>query len=207
MTVMVFTEQYSAIAFSSRVHSSSVRQPFAFWMSSTKPAGEIAVPVALLSDFATPAACLSVRAAGAHNENILGVISLAGGVYVLYLAVETFRIRGFELPDETVAPRSLMKGVMTNFLSPSPYLFWTTVGTSMISRSWKNGALAPAVFVLSFLFVLVTSKMTLAFIAGRSRGFLSGNGYVLTMRILSLALAFFSLMLLNDGLVKLLTCC
>jgi len=64
MTVMVFTEQYSAIAFSSRVHSSSVRQPFAFWMSSTKPAGEIAVPVALLSDFATPAACLSVRAAG-----------------------------------------------------------------------------------------------------------------------------------------------
>jgi len=161
----------------------------------------------LMTDLPIIAASLLLLSRVAHNENILGVISLAGGVYVLYLAVETFRIRGFELPDETVAPRSLMKGVMTNFLSPSPYLFWTTVGTSMISRSWKNGALAPAVFVLSFLFVLVTSKMTLAFIAGRSRGFLSGNGYVLTMRILSLALAFFSLMLLNDGLVKLLTCC
>jgi len=161
----------------------------------------------LMTDLPIIAASLLLLSRAAHNENILGVISLAGGVYVLYLAVETFRIRGFELPDETVAPRSLMKGVMTNFLSPSPYLFWTTVGTSMISRSWKNGALAPAVFVLSFLFVLVTSKMTLAFIAGRSRGFLSGNGYVLTMRILSLALAFFSLMLLNDGLVKLLTCC
>jgi len=143
----------------------------------------------------------------AHHDRVLGVISLAGGVYVLYLAQETFRVKGITFSEPAIATGSLVKGVLTNLLNPSPYLFWTTVGISMISRFARTSALAPVLFIGSFLFVLVSSKILLAIIAGRSRRFLEGRGYVVTMRLLSLILAFFALLLLNDGLSRLWECC
>ena len=55
-------------------------------------------------------------------------MSLAGGAFILYLAWETFRAQP-PAPGEVGGPsRSLSKGIVTNFLSPHPYLFWITVG-------------------------------------------------------------------------------
>src|SRR5512135_891568 len=52
---------------------------------------------------------------------VLGAISLAGGLFVLLLAWESFRTAGVETSNPDTAPQSLGKGIMVNLLSPYPY--------------------------------------------------------------------------------------
>ena len=54
-------------------------------------------------------------------EPILGIISIFGAVFLLYLAYESFRVRGIEIDDTEVEPRSIRKGFMANLLNPHPY--------------------------------------------------------------------------------------
>lgn len=56
----------------------------------------------------------------AELRPLLGVVSIAGRAFVLYLAWDSFRpVRlGAEAPAER--PRSWFKGILTNLLSPPP---------------------------------------------------------------------------------------
>ncbi len=135
-------------------------------------------------------------------EPLLGLLSLAGGVIVLYLAWETLRPPAVNLA--AAAPRSLRKGVITNFLNPHPYLFWLGVGGPLLLRAREQaGWSAPAAFLLLFYLLLVGSKLLLAWLTGRSRGFLQGRAYRWTLRGLGALLALFGVLLLRDGLVLL----
>ena len=61
-------------------------------------------------------------------ETVLGVLGLIGACYALFLAYETARTTALGDIDTAPAAASLRKGILTNFLSPHPYLFWITVG-------------------------------------------------------------------------------
>jgi threonine/homoserine/homoserine lactone efflux protein len=61
------------------------------------------------------------------SDGILGLIALAGGLFVAYLAVESIRTTHIAAADGT-EPRSWRQGAMANALSPHPYLFWTPWG-------------------------------------------------------------------------------
>jgi threonine/homoserine/homoserine lactone efflux protein len=54
----------------------------------------------------------------------LALISIAGGIYVLYLSYGCFRTKPVNLGEMKTQPQSLKKGVLINFLNPNPYLFW-----------------------------------------------------------------------------------
>jgi len=64
----------------------------------------------------------------AELRPLLGIVSIAGGAFVLYLAWESFwPVRqASETPAER--PRSWFKGIVTNLLNPHPYLFWLVIG-------------------------------------------------------------------------------
>ncbi|HAS86043.1 MAG TPA: hypothetical protein DCS31_04500, partial [Candidatus Competibacteraceae bacterium] len=53
----------------------------------------------------------------------LAVINIGGGGYLVWLGIEGLRFRGVQ---RTLVNRadSLRRGVIANFLNPSPYLFW-----------------------------------------------------------------------------------
>jgi threonine/homoserine/homoserine lactone efflux protein len=133
----------------------------------------------------------------------LGIVSLVGGGYVLYLAYESFRTKpvSLEIPQEQ--PNSLRKGTLINFLNPHPYLFWVTVGTPYLLRVKQENLMAPLLFVVSFYGLLVGSKAILAVLIGRSRMFLMGKGYRMILRILAGILALFALFLVKDGFILL----
>ncbi len=57
------------------------------------------------------------------------------------------------------------------------------------------------VILASFYLFLVGSKIFLAIVVARSRTFLSSAGYVITMRILGVLLAFFAFFLFRDAIV------
>ncbi len=135
------------------------------------------------------------------NFNILlGVISILGGFFVLYLGYEGLRTKGVELNLEEQSSNALKKGVITNALNPHPYVFYVTVGAPIIFKALEENIIDAAAFLGSFLFLLVGSKVILAIIVGRSRTFLKGNAYINIMRILGILLILFSIILFRDGL-------
>ena len=135
-----------------------------------------------------------------NYRSILGVISLMGGLYVLYLAYESVKTKPLTLSVSETEPHSFREGWLVNTLSPHPYLFWITVGVPFILKSGIEGLLPPVLFVLSFFVSLVGSKMLLALFVGRSRSFLTKSTYLWIMRGLGVMLALFGIFLLRDGL-------
>lgn len=131
---------------------------------------------------------------------LLGVISLVGAGYVLYLAYESLRTGPVTLQEAGDLPRSVRKGAIINALNPHPYLFWATVGAPLVLKNAEQGLLAPLLFVSSFYLFLVGSKVFLAMVVGKSRAFLTKRGYLWTMRVLGCLLALFAAFLLKDAL-------
>jgi threonine/homoserine/homoserine lactone efflux protein len=104
------------------------------------------------------------------------------------------------MPDE---PRSLRKAIMVNFLNPNPYLFWSTVGASMVTRAWEHSVWAVVAFLVLLYALLVGMQMLMAVLAHRSRAFLGGRAHRWVMRLLSVALLVFAGLLLRDGIARL----
>jgi threonine/homoserine/homoserine lactone efflux protein len=157
----------------------------------------------LITDSFIIAASLLVLSKLAGFERILGAISCAGGLYVLYLAYGCMRTGPitFEAPKDQ--PHSLKKATLINALNPHPYLFWITVGSPLLLKFRAESIAAPFVFVSCFYALLVGSKVFLALVVGKSRTFLTGRRYIHAMRLLGGMLAIFALLLLKDALVLL----
>lgn len=130
---------------------------------------------------------------------LLGFVSICGAVFVLYLAWETFHPVSAPLDVEVEHPGSWHRGVLTNFLSPHPWLFWLTVGAATLTRAIAQSWLAGVAFLCGFYALLVGSKVLLALLAGKSRSLLSGPAYRLIMCSLAVLLAGFALLLFREG--------
>lgn len=131
--------------------------------------------------------------------SVIGFLSLAGGLFLVYLAYESFQTGGLEIRTEKQEINSVIKGAIVNALSPYPYLFWITVGGPLIAKGSSEGLLSPVLFVSGFLGCLVGSKIALAVIVGKSKHHLTGKPYVYTMRFLGVALLVFAVILFRDG--------
>lgn len=131
---------------------------------------------------------------------VLGLFSFAGGFFILSMGYESLRTTGFDLQFRETEAKSLLKGILTNVLSPHPYLFWISVGGPTMTKALDTGLLAPAAFIAGFYACLVGSKIVLAVLVGKSRSFFRGRAYVWTMRLLGVALVALALLLFHDGL-------
>jgi len=133
-------------------------------------------------------------------HNILGVISLAGGCLILFMSYKSICTKAVELNLKKTAPRSLIKGVLVNALSPHPYMFWFSVGAPIMTKAISLNINALLIFILSFYTFLVGSKILLAILIGRSKSFLCGNVYIYTMRFLGLFLGVLAIALFYNGI-------
>ena len=138
------------------------------------------------------------KLSGFHN--ILGIISIAGGIFVFFMGYESICTKGYEFDFQDTKPRSLTKGILTNALSPHPYLFWLSVGAPAMTRAMGETMFAAWFFIGGFYVFLVGTKILLAFLAGHSKSFLRGNAYIYIMRFLGLALCLLAVFLFFDGL-------
>jgi len=153
----------------------------------------------LITDVPIVLATLLIGNALASHPFPLGLLSLAGAGYISYLAWESFSISLDDAPNDQMA-RSLTKGILANFLNPHPYLFWMTVGTPLLLKTWENGPGGAIFWLFGFYMMLVGSKMGIALLTGYSRRFLYGRGYLWLNRALGVVLLFFAVVLLKDAL-------
>lgn len=133
-------------------------------------------------------------------HNLLGIISIMGGIFILYMGYKSLLTKGIEINFEEIKPKSLSKGVLANILSPHPYLFWFSVGAPTVTKAMAQNIGSPLAFIISFYLFLVGSKIVLAILVGKSKSLLTGKAYIFTMRFLGMVLAVLAIFLFRDGL-------
>jgi threonine/homoserine/homoserine lactone efflux protein len=122
-----------------------------------------------------------------NNQFILGIISFLGAIFLVYLSYGSI-FNKMDNSDPEIAPRSLRKGIITNFLSPHPYLFWIFVGSNLLVQAAKISLLTAILFILLFYLCLVGSKVIITLLTGKFRNLLRSKGYLLAIRILGIVL-------------------
>ncbi len=123
-------------------------------------------------------------------------LSLAGGLYLLWLGAKLVRIRAIPLGGSATPGASLRAAIKVNLLNPSPYLFWFSVGGAYILLGTTVQAL---VFVVVSIGTLIASKMLVAGIAATARPLLQGAAYVRVMQALAVGLMCFGGLLVSRG--------
>jgi len=154
----------------------------------------------LVTDAPIIVVALVVAAKLAELRPLLGVVSVAGGAFVLYLAWDSVRPVRVDPEAPPEPPRSWFKGIFTNLLSPHPWIFWLTVGAAILARAIAQSWLVAVAFLFGFYLLLVGSKIMVALMAGRSRDLLAGRPYRVVMRVLAALLALFAILLFREGL-------
>jgi threonine/homoserine/homoserine lactone efflux protein len=132
-------------------------------------------------------------------NGFLGVISFLGACFLVYLAYESWTTSTIQVEVRAVNPRSILKGVVANFLNPSPYLFWFTIGCPMILQAYEVSSSAVGAFILSFFLGLVGTKAIIAAMVAPFRKFLETRGYVYVMRFLGLLLLLYAGLFFRDS--------
>lgn len=103
----------------------------------------------------------------------LGIISLAGGFYVIYLAWKLYLGRQSDQAGISVnAPRlsqSLLQAVLVNYSSPGPYLFWSLVNGPLLLAALRVSILHAVLFILSFYALFIGCMLLLAGIFSQAR--------------------------------------
>ena len=128
-----------------------------------------------------------------------GAVSLAGGLFLLWLGYGSLKVGPVALPLDACPPRSIRKGIAINLLNPNPYLFWTGVGVPTLLSAREISWACAAAFLGAFFFFIVGSKAVLARLVHGSRAFMQGRVYLGIMRLLGVLLMVYGVLLLRDG--------
>jgi len=131
---------------------------------------------------------------------VIGMISLFGACYLIYLGVENLRVTVAESEVELTERGALKRGVIVNFLNPHPYLFWLSIGGPIIFKSLDIHISATILFILGFYSLLIGSKTAIVLVVEKSKTFIKSKYYLYIVRALGIALILFALFFVKDGL-------
>ncbi|MEM1181023.1 MAG: LysE family transporter [Acidobacteriota bacterium] len=130
----------------------------------------------LLTDLPIVAAALLVSAM--LPPLALSLLSVGGGLFVIYLGIDTLRRSREPMPTEAGGDmKDLWRGALVNVLSPHPWLFWLGIGGPQVVGLARTTTAGAAGFLGLFYAALVGSKLVIAVVVARGRRALGGAGY------------------------------
>lgn len=153
----------------------------------------------LITDSTVIVLALVVLSNFARYDVVIGVVSISGACYLIYLALENLRVKTSMLEMKVVKKEAFKRAVITNFLNPHVYVFWISVGGPIIVRSLTTHASGPGLFLVGFYVLLIGSTASIAFMVDRSKALVKGNYYSYIVRALGIVLILFALVLLIEG--------
>ena len=139
-------------------------------------------------------------------DNFLKIINIFGGLFVLYLAWSAWRDwragpDNLDISDsETSFSNGLLKGMLMNFLSPGPYIFWMLVTGPILLSALRLSPYHATAFLLGFYEIFIGSLAILVVIFDLTRRI--GARVVRALLFLSIViLGVFGFILLKQGLI------
>jgi threonine/homoserine/homoserine lactone efflux protein len=155
----------------------------------------------VLTDLPVIAATVYILSKISNSDFFFGIVSLAGAAFIGYLAYKNIMIQNMNLCIHPVKPQSLRKGVIANFLSPHPYLFWMTIGAPTVLKAYQVDISSAVSFIAGFYLLLIGSKILVALIVHKSKNFLQSRTYIYIIRTTGVILLLFGVLFLRDGLI------
>ena len=148
-----------------------------------------------------PIILVAVLLASSLPEAALDALGVVGGAFVIWLGIEALR----ESPQQAEAAvgasspqRDLLRGALTNVLSPHPWVFWITVGAPILASQGPAGG---AAFLGAFYLLLIGTKVAVAGLLGAGRERLvHGRGYAIVLRASAVLLLATGALLLVEAL-------
>jgi threonine/homoserine/homoserine lactone efflux protein len=171
-TLLTYLLQGAALGFTAAFSPG----PFQTYLISETLSGgwQRGIPVAfapLISDL--PIILLSLFLLNQMPEYFLRIISLAGSVFVLYIAWRIWKDwrKGIEQFDQDFSNRkgSLWRGVVVNLLGPGPYLFWALVSGPILLTAIHQSTAAGVSFLAGFYGVMIISSLGIVFLFDQTR--------------------------------------
>lgn len=171
-SILTFFLQGAAIGITAAVSPG----PFQTYLISQSLTGGFrrAAPVAfapLVTDL--PIILLSLFLLDRMPPYFLRLISLAGGLFVLYLAWGLWKSwQAGPDPGEaqaTSAGGSLARGALANFLSPGPYLFWALVNGPILLSALRQSTSYGVAFLVGFYGLMILTLLGIAMLFAQAR--------------------------------------
>jgi threonine/homoserine/homoserine lactone efflux protein len=137
---------------------------------------------------------------------VVQMLSLAGGVFVLYLAWSLFKqwrrdtlvtanIEG----AQSIGWRGLWRASFVNWLNPNPYIFWTLVGGPTLIAALNQSVADGLAFLVGMYGVFIGSMLVIVAVFHFARNL--GPHVVRALLLISIVvLAIFGVLLLARGL-------
>lgn len=103
---------------------------------------------------------------------LIRFIRLAGGIYVIYLALRIFQTFCTYHPAESApqaSQRSLLQAIGINLLNPNPYLFWSMAAGPTVLQGWAINPGLALTFVGGFYLVFILSSILLIVLFSTAR--------------------------------------
>jgi threonine/homoserine/homoserine lactone efflux protein len=136
----------------------------------------------------------------AEHDVVIGLISIFGACYLVYIGLENFRTKTSKFEVAIVRKEGFKRAIITNLLNPHTYLFWLSVGSPIILETLKTDASTTVLFLLGFYTFLIGSMTFVALVVDRSKSFVKSKYYSYVVRVLGIVLIFFALVVLTEGL-------
>ena len=105
-------------------------------------------------------------------DGFIQIVQIIGGLYLLWIAFRAWqRLRAgvtFDAEKAPTASRTMTQGLLMNWLSPGPYLFWATINGPLLVQGLEQSAWHGLAFLLAFygtflgflaLYVLVFDRL------------------------------------------------
>ena len=112
-----------------------------------------------------PIAALVLLLLAGVPSGMVQALRLVGGVFLLYLAVESFRsYRSFDPKSLTQSPssgNSLAKAATVNLISPGPYLGWSVVLGPLFLQAWDQSPSSGFAVLIGFYSTMVVTMLAL----------------------------------------------
>jgi threonine/homoserine/homoserine lactone efflux protein len=137
---------------------------------------------------------------------VLRLLSIAGGLFVLYLAWSLLKQwrSGVQITTtvegaQPIGWRGLWRAAIVNWLNPNPYIFWSLVGGPTLIAALNQSIAYGVAFLVGMYSVFVGSMLIIVAVFHFARGL--GPRVVRGLLLISIAvLAIFGMLLMGRGL-------
>ncbi len=138
---------------------------------------------------------------------VLTIMQIIGGLFLLYLAWGAWRAAATprqSATDPSAPSGSLLQACLINLLNPNPYIFWSTVGGTILLTAWRTSPVHAAAFLLGMYVMLCGGFVVLIL----STGWLQARGRTaafnpLPGRLAAIGLGLFGIYQIVTGIIAL----
>ena len=143
-----------------------------------------------------PVAAVAFLIAKEMGDTSLGLISIAGAIFITHLAYQNFTTKNEDFAQQESASSSLKKAVVVNVLNPHFYIYWFSIATPTFARA---SSIESSLFVGGVIFCSFLTMVLMCVGVHRIRMHVFDYIHWI-LRILGVALLLFALKLLMQGI-------